>query len=238
MRNDSLMFAKFGITDENEFRIKCIETGNRLNKSRDLGGRIVLVRHAVRGETRFGSQSAPDTQQRCLQVRSPRGWNRRRYELQAGKVHQRLLQLRQHPCFPFKQGSLGQEGGRGEARKGGRAWREHRPCDDDHSRHPGSSYELQQRRARHEVKQGVHRRQRSENYCLAPVIAKSGSSNRSGTSDRLINERSILSCFCALKQRGFGESASAFLRFQVYYVDVFRRFSKYVERIPIFVDLR
>ena len=34
MRHDSLMFAKFGITDENEPRIKCIEAGNRLNKSK------------------------------------------------------------------------------------------------------------------------------------------------------------------------------------------------------------
>ena len=34
MRHDSLMFAKFGITDENELRIKLIEAGNRLNKSK------------------------------------------------------------------------------------------------------------------------------------------------------------------------------------------------------------
>ena len=34
MRHDSLMFAKFGITDENELRIKCNEAGNRLNKSK------------------------------------------------------------------------------------------------------------------------------------------------------------------------------------------------------------
>ena len=34
MRHDSLMFAKFGITDENELRIKCNEASNRLNKSK------------------------------------------------------------------------------------------------------------------------------------------------------------------------------------------------------------
>jgi hypothetical protein len=34
MRHDSLMFANFGITDDNELRIKCIEAGNRLNKSK------------------------------------------------------------------------------------------------------------------------------------------------------------------------------------------------------------
>ena len=34
MRHDSLMFAKFGITDENERRIMFIEAGNCLNKSK------------------------------------------------------------------------------------------------------------------------------------------------------------------------------------------------------------
>ena len=34
MRHDSFMFAKFGITDENELRIKFIDAGNRLNKSK------------------------------------------------------------------------------------------------------------------------------------------------------------------------------------------------------------
>ena len=34
MRHDSLMFAKFGITDKHELRIKFIEAGNRLNKTK------------------------------------------------------------------------------------------------------------------------------------------------------------------------------------------------------------